>query len=243
MSTTATKRSYADALRDAEAFRDLFPRGSYADWEIAGSLRRRKSEVGDVEHVVMPQFAARTVPGDGLFASSVTETVNLVWHRLDELVADGTVAKHVYSTRIDPNVTFKRGDDFKANGPAKEIPVYRWGDKYRGVDFRGFNHEIFMAAADNWGSVLAIRTGPAEYSQWLVTRLRGQNRRNKDGKVWRCEPCSQIGAPGHGALCGDCQGTNLKPAEVIPAPDEATYFQLCGIPFLEPQERKEPSRW
>lgn len=189
MSTTTVKRPWAQAMEDAESFRALFPAACIERWEFAGSLRRRKSEVADIEHVVIPAFG--DVPrGDGLF--TVQERVNLLWHHLDAMVKAGTVSKHVY-------------------GGAG----YRWGDKYRGVDYRGFNNEIFCADADNWGNTFLIRTGPAEFSQRVVTRL-------KDGGMYR-----QV----EGYLI------HVHTADRVPVPDEETYFRLAGMQYVPPERR------
>src|SRR4051794_11027397 len=140
---TKAKRPLAQALADTEAFRALFPAACYARWEVAGSVRRRASECGDVDHVIIPHFGEVDV-GDGLF--STTQEVNLLFFQLDALVRGGLVSKHLYG----------------ATG-------YRWGDKSRGADFRGHNHELLCVDVDTWGAALAIKTGPAEYSKRLVT--------------------------------------------------------------------------
>jgi DNA polymerase/3'-5' exonuclease PolX len=211
MSATETKRPYAQALEDAEAFRALFPPATYVRWEIAGSLRRRKSEVGDVEHVVIPAFGD-VERGDGLF--STRERTNLLWFHLDSLMR-GTAGleKHWYG-----------------NGN-------RWGEKYRGVDYRGANHEIFIATVDNWGATLAIRTGPVEFSKRLVTGLLRNHRRNKDGQVWRCRDCPTV-CPVGTEKCPDCDGTGLIPVEAISVPTEELYFELSGIGFVPPERRQ-----
>lgn len=203
MSTTATKRTYREALTDATAFRDRFAT-LYERWEIAGSVRRGKSEVGDIEHVVIPKFGEVAV-GGGLFAQ--TATVNLVWHELERLAAAGQLQKHVYG----------------ATG-------FRWGEKYRGVDFNGFNHEIFCADADNFGPTLAIRTGPAEFSQRLVVALRHGGMCNKHGKVWRYHPCAC------GGKCPDCEDGDILDVSLA-VPDEREYFKLCGLNWIEPKDR------
>lgn len=212
MSTTAQKRTFAQAMDDAEAFRDLFPTACYERWEFAGSLRRHRPDVADIEHICIPAFGEIDV-GGGLFPQM--EQVNLLWHHLDALVKRGTLAKHEY------------GGDGGLN---------RWGQLYRGVDFRGFNNEVFCADESNFGATLAIRTGPADFSKRLVTGLLRLGRRNKDGKVWRCEPCPSC-RDRRDNLCGMCQGTNLRPVKPIPAPDEWMYFQLAGVPFVEPERR------
>lgn len=189
MSTTTARRPHAQALADAEAFRALFPPSTYERWEIAGSVRRRKPEVADVEHVVIPRFGD-VQTGTGLFA--LPERTNLLWFHLDSLMRGmAGLEKHWYG-----------------NGN-------RWGDKYRGVDFRGFNHEVFTADVANFGSVLLIRTGPADFSERMVTRLRnGGMYRQMDGYV-----------------------KHVASGEVVPVADEAAYFALLGMRYIEPERR------
>lgn len=214
MSTTSCKRPHAQALEDAEAFKALFPPAFYERWTFAGSLRRRKPEVSDVEHVVIPAWGD-VERGDGLF--TVSERVNLLFFHLDALVRGGQVSKHIYG----------------ATG-------YRWGDKHRGCSFRGFAHEIFTADESNFGSAIAIRTGPAEFSKRLVIGLRNHGRRNKDGLVWQCRLCPTAFQADVKCdeKCPLCQGTNLEPMSAVAAPDERRYFELCGIPWAEPEARQ-----
>lgn len=174
MSTTSTKRPLHEAIRDAQAFRELFD-GCFCLWEVAGSVRRRKPEVGDVEHVIRPSFADVADPAS-MFGEKVR--TNLLWRRLDHLVAAGEATRHQYETHLASGQTVYRE---------------RWGDAYRGVSFRGYLHELFTADADNWGCILTIRTGPGEFSQRMVTALHGTMLRQKDGylryadgKVYAC---------------------------------------------------------
>lgn len=197
MSTTATKRALMDAQRDAIDFKCLFE-GCYERWEFAGSVRRRKAQVGDVEHVVIPQFGLVEV--GGLFAEKAI--VNLLWHRLDQLVSKGKLNKHIY-------------DAWEDDISGQQHATHRWGEKYRGIDFRGFNHEIFTAEAQNFGSIFAIRTGPADYSKALVERmLRGGVYRQQGGRV-----------------------VHVESRAVVPTPDEQTFFKLCCAEFIEPERR------
>jgi DNA polymerase/3'-5' exonuclease PolX len=248
MSTTLAKRSLAIATKEAMDFRELFE-GTFERWVIAGSCRRQKPEVGDVEHVVIPKFGEVPDGGGGLFAATIT--ANLVMHRADELLKVGTVSKHLY------------GD----TGP-------RWGQTNRGMDYKGFNNEIFSADADNFGSVLTIRTGPSDYSRMLVTVMQHRGYRNRDGYVWNTNDwtCAcgyagnnveyvrrdeleqtlvQSGARLIGgwrdklrddteviATCVNCRrhGT-IRPAKV-PVPTEEKFFEICGVKFCPPEERR-----
>lgn len=182
MSTTIQKRTSAQAVADAEAFRAMFS-DCYERWTIAGSVRRRKPEVSDIEHVVIPKFA--DLEGAGLFA----QRTNLLWRKLDEYVAAGVIGKHVY-----------------ANG-------FKWGDKFRGAEFRGFAHELYTTDADSWGAQLAIRTGPWEFSRHLVSEIKKHGMRNDEGCVWRGE-------------------------QRVAVASEEEYFALCGVAFVEPEARR-----
>lgn len=180
MSTTSVKRDLATAITDARAFCDLFA-GTYERWEVAGSVRRKKPEVGDIEHVVIPRpnFLARmdelTLDPDALFAKT-----------------DAPLTKAVYSDGTT-----------------------RWGPLYRGVCFRGFRHEIFCAAPENWGAILAIRTGPADFSTRLVTRM-------KQWGIYR-----QQG----GFVIEQATGA------VVPVFSEVDFLALCGSTWIEPSVR------
>jgi DNA polymerase/3'-5' exonuclease PolX len=179
--STSIKRPLKDAQQDANDFRGLFP-GCYERWEIAGSVRRLKADVGDVEHVVIPK-------GDKL------------WRRIEELTRD---ADNMFA---DPNAPFVK--HVYPNG------THRWGERYRGVDFRSFAHEIFVADVENWGAILAIRTGPAEFSEMLVTRLKvGGRLRQQDGFV------------------------RYPDNSIYAVKTETQFFNACGVEYCEPSQRK-----
>lgn len=191
--SSAARRPLAEAIEDAKAFRDLFPVECYERWEIAGSVRRRKSEVADVEHVIIPRVVEE--PGSGLFAEP--ERINKLWKALEEHRQFGAVAKHCYGST------------------GAGAPLYRWGEKYRGVDFRGHIHEMFTATPINWGAILLIRTGPADYSERVVTKI-------KSGGMYRQQ---------------DGQLIHVASGQPVGVPDEKTYLRLAGMKWLEPAQR------
>lgn len=235
MSTTATKRTWREAVADAEAFRALFPAVCYERWEVAGSVRRRAAEISDVEHVIIPKVGQQSA--GGLFGQTVP--VNLLWHHLDAMLHGGDVAKHV-----------------NASGGTK------WGPKSRAVSFRGCCHDIYTADVDNWGAQLAIRTGPKEFSQRLVKGLQGHGHINDAGYVWNKNavtcPCGWSGTfvglarvRPHDAyeakwkngedepvVCPGCRRGDLVEMARVSVPDEATYFRLCGMRWVRPEERR-----
>lgn len=117
-------------------------------WCIAGSLRRGRASVHDIEHVVIPNYGVQSVPG-----SLFPREVNLLWHQLEQRVAEQTARPHNYGN-----------DD--AN------PSHRLGEKYRGYDllFRGewAHHEFFIAEPSTYGAILVIRTGPSLFSELVM---------------------------------------------------------------------------
>lgn len=197
--STSTKRPLSAAFADALELRALFPAGTYTRWELAGSCRRKRPEVGDVEHVIEPAWGEVST-GTGLFAE--TKRVNLFLHAMDGLYRQNAFTKHVY-----PNGT------------------HRWGERYRGVSWRGFAHEFFMADAENWGLILLIRTGPAEYSRTVVEALNRRGHPSVEGYVRRRPIPDAPPAP-------------ASEWEKIACPDERHVLGLAGLPYIPPEERR-----
>lgn len=160
---------------------------------IAGSIRRRKSEVGDIELLTIPKLA--TVPSGGLWGDDQVE-LDLLAARTDELLVEGTIQRHVTVVRQGA-----------------------WGTRQRQFRFRGCQVDLFWARPETWGVLLAIRTGPSDYSQWLVTDKRHG-----------------------GALPGHLQvrdGLRYRTGgELIPCPTETSFFEAIGINRPRPWERK-----
>lgn len=195
--STGTKQPRAQGQQIAQEFLRLFE-GTYDHWYFAGSLRRGRPEVGDIEHVILPKFVP--VLGESMFGPSGIE--NAVWQRAEALVRDKTVTKAVYG----------------------ETKALRWGEKYRGIMFSGIKHELFMADVNNLGSILTIRTGPAEFSERCVTLMKqGGNYRQEKGYVRR-------------VIAGD---VSLLTEHIIPVPTEAAFLKLCGLPDIDPTRRDE----
>ncbi len=144
---------------------------------VAGSVRRKRPDVKDIEIVAEPV----DVP-DGLFG----ETRPAAQEILDAARAWGPIAKG--------------------------------GDKYiqvADVLGSGLTLDLFLVTPPaSWGAILTIRTGPAEFSQRLVTALRGRFLRCEEGRVL-----------GRGRV-------------EVPTPDEEAFFSACGVAWVPPEERK-----
>lgn len=109
--------------------------------EVAGSVRRRKADVHDVELVIIPKVIESRARG-ALF-SGPNEPI---FEALDALCAN-------------PRSRFHRGDRW---GSKYRKLIYRH-------EGRGFPVDLFFVRRETFGPQLAIRTGPAEFSRLLVT--------------------------------------------------------------------------
>lgn len=121
-------------------------------------------------------------------------------------------------------------DMFGPDGPDLQpirAIVSRWGtveksgDRYMKVVLSGdagfpdgFPVDLFLCHPPaEWGSLLAIRTGPVELATRAVNLLRARGLRHEDGRV--------VDAAG----------------KTLPTPDEETFFALAGLPCVRPKDR------
>lgn len=129
-----TKFPRADALAVAKELCDAL-KPVTARLIVAGSLRRRKAEVGDVEILFVPQI--NTVP-DGLFD---TKVISLADAELEKLLMLGVLAR-----RKNVNGSQMWGAKNKlAVHVASGIPV-----------------DLFASTEESWFNYLVCRTGPGE---------------------------------------------------------------------------------
>jgi DNA polymerase/3'-5' exonuclease PolX len=149
--------------------------------EIAGSIRRKKPEVGDIEIVAKPKL----IPSYDMFGTE-TEKISML-------------------------------DDFDYSNIGK---VSKGGSKYKQIILKDseVSLDLFIVTFPaQWGVQFMIRTGSAEFSHKMVTaKQQGgylpSNYKVRDGAVWDKE----------GIICMD---------------DERDYFKLCGLEYVEPENR------
>jgi DNA polymerase/3'-5' exonuclease PolX len=116
--------------------------------EIAGSIRRERPEVGDIELLAVPRWD--TLAG-GLFGD-IAESVNLLDVELRRLEAADGLEDHSIRRRLDKNGT------------------PRWGERYKALTFHTVPVDLFICLPPaQWGVLYVIRTGPAEFGHALVT--------------------------------------------------------------------------
>lgn len=116
---------------------------------IAGSLRRGKESVGDVELLFIPAYETRQAD---MFASASYDMAN---ERLGELLMNGTLSKRPSKVGV---FTWSLKNKLAIHG-ATETPV-----------------DLFATTAENWWVSLVVRTGSKETNLRLTTGARHRNR-------------------------------------------------------------------
>lgn len=143
MSTTQTRVSLATATAIAEELVALLSPNCERIL-IAGSIRRRRPDIGDIDLLAIP----RTEPVTNLFGDSTSEVIDFLDARCDELLALGTLEQ-----RLD-----KHGRT-------------SWGTKLKRARYRGLGVDIRACTDETtWGAWLVIATGPGTFSKWLVSQ-------------------------------------------------------------------------
>jgi DNA polymerase/3'-5' exonuclease PolX len=168
---------------------------------IAGSLRRGKLEVKDIEIVAEPVFDQDLFGGQG-------------FDRLNEVLLFLSRSHKLYwrgrqggLSSVPPDLDGRKyyacavAQHSSAGREALPIPV-----------------DLFAVRAPaQWGPILAIRTGPAEFSKRLVTTALKRGYKCLDGRLEWKNPDGEI--------------------VVLQTPSEREFIDKCGVRWAEPHER------
>lgn len=146
--------------------------------EIAGSLRRRKPEVHDIELVAVPRFEDRA----GADLWSTRAAIDRLEERLGRLMFNGYLsARPVENRRADGSIDIqtKLGPAFKALITPDDVPV-----------------DLFVVRPPaTWGCIFALRTGPGTWNTRLVTDCKAIGRKVEGGQVWRWAGSRWVAGP------------------------------------------------
>lgn len=161
--------------------------------QIAGSLRRRVKVVHDIEIVVVP-----------------------VLEELPDLLGE----THALRSRLDDTL-----DELIEERVLRSFPGAKHGPRMKqfAVQPLGIKVDLFIVLPPaQWGTILAIRTGPAHYSHWLVSR------KDMGG-----------GLPNH-LRVKDGAVMTLYGSNVIETSTEESFFALLGIDKVPAPESRQP---
>lgn len=156
---------------------------------VAGSLRRKKEEVGDIEIVMIPKtFQEKNLLGE--LDGPLLDTV-------EQGLASYNACECPYSDR--PALS-------KLNDGTRYMKLRE--------NLVGIQIDLFIIRFPaQWGPIISIRTGSAEYSKRLVTALRTKGMRCEDGRVL------------------DSLG------RLVSCPEEIDFFRACGAKMIDPVKR------
>lgn len=150
-----TKFQHAEALAVAKELQAMIA-PACKRIAIAGSLRRMKPEVGDIELLFVPILSERP---DGLFDSKIVDVCSEV---VEKMLSDGLLAKR-------PNV----------NGH------FTWGERNKLAIHvpSGIPVDLFGTNEENWFVSLVIRTGSKETNLALTM---GAQKKNASLRAYGC---------------------------------------------------------
>lgn len=216
---------YEDALRAAESMMDTLrpacqgfePGGSLGSIAIAGSLRRQsKKEFDEIDLIMIPDLSPPP-PARAEFGKPVPK---------------------VYKTKIE-----------KILDEARESQkIVKTGGGDRSVKFYSLEHKIkldlyLVRPPATWGVLFMIRTGPASFGHWIVTRRSGRAYDDILGHV-----TGGALPDGYRIQCGAVwEGEQKLPEKELlqKAPigfdTEEGFLDFLGLGWIEPGERR--ARW
>lgn len=181
--------------------------------EIAGSVRRGKAEVKDIEIVCVPDLsvAPRRAPLE--FGKPIPPS---------------------YKTELDRLIAGMEDVSLELKGPRMKKLFLRYA---------GIKCDLFINLPPaEWGVQLVIRTGPADFSHWLVTQRKfGGALPNgyfvKHQVVWDASQVRKSEMPED----PDKALKLLAEGNHVPMAEEAEFLGFCGLGWIEPRERA--ARW
>ena len=169
---------------------------------IGGSIRRRRPDVGDIELIAIPRVV--TASSDSLA----------------DLFGFSSAAP---SQTLSVNLLWKQLDSLKVEYSKK-------GPRYRRFEYDGWEVDCFTADRDNYGMIALIRTGSAEFSQWVMGELNKAGLTSSEGRLHKRakQPTGEYKAVG----------------DAIRTPEEIDVFRAAGHQYLDPPQRNHaPGVW
>lgn len=189
---------------------------------IAGSLSRGKPDVKDIEIVAIPNLTPLPPP------RAVFGQPRPQWHKtmLDKLLFEWCLDGGMRP--IKSGEKYKQFEIIIPHGTAASDGTVILKESVEPIRI---NLDLFLVTPPaEWGVQMVIRTGPAEFSHWCVTRRRNGGAlpnmyRVQDGAVW----------------IGDREEKNPDPSTKLSMPEEIDFLNLLDLGWIEPGERE--ARW
>ena len=167
--------------------------------EIKGSLARLKPDVKDIELLIIPDLSPLPLP-KAVF---------------------GQPAPKIYATRLDQLIGQMKDDQL--------IWLEKDGDRFKKFKVREPSIQVDMFIVlppATWGVLSVLRTGPHDFSHWVVTRKRRggalpNGHRVQNGAVWK----------------GEKEVKDLSGETPIGFDAETDFLSFLGLGWVEPKDR------
>lgn len=134
--------------------------------QIAGSIRRLRPDIGDIEIVCIPKIETVEVPREGeLFQERREESYHLLWRALDGFLEGATRTGYIL-----------KGEKYRA---------FRW--PVRGEEGEDIGHvrvDVFTTTPEGWGWIYLVRTGSREFSKSVAGALKARSLRAEAGRIY-----------------------------------------------------------
>lgn len=141
--------------------------------EIAGSIRRQKERVKDIEIVAAPRWSEQADPTD-LFGGTRPNNDLFDWASTQDLVRwikPGT--SEIVPWDVKPDGKYWRG----------YLPA------------QGIKLDLFLTTPSNWGAIFLVRTGSALFSYEVVSLARRVGYRFAEGAFFDDRACKVLPVP------------------------------------------------
>lgn len=194
----------ADALKVATDVMEILKPGCVRI-EVAGSIRRLASHVKDIELLVVSDLTPVPFPKAEF----------------------GKPVKVIHKTKLDEIV---HRMTLKKKGEHAAWMLHKDGPKYKRfyICEKKIDVDLFIVTPPaQWGVLSVIRTGPFNFSHWMVTR-------DSLGGALPDQYIVDDGVVGQRAR--GQKGGYIRIGE-MPMPEEIDFFKLCGLEFIDPHER------
>ena len=125
------------------------------------------------------------------------------------------------------------------SGPVAGWTIEKAGSLYKRLVHveSGLPVDLYLGTARNWGGLLAIRTGPGEFSTALVQRARRLGYQVSNGYYIHRHP-AKLDEKGKAVPCQFGAGC----AQIIETPSEESFFESLQLPFISP-DRRDGASW
>lgn len=181
--------------------------------EIAGSIRRQRSQVGDIDIVCIPKTDAQN---DLLGAPTTLRNQVVEWAERYVATSAGRV----------PSPT------------ENQTRIISQGEMSLILQLRKCQLDLWFATDATWSTRLLCRTGSKDHNIWFADRC--AQRALHWFPYWGIAPLGALRDKGISTTCKDAGRRASDAGCLLPAGAESDLYSYVGLEFIDPQNRELP---